>query len=40
MELARAEIGDLIVVFQSGAYGYSASPTRFLSHPEPVEVLV
>ena len=40
MELARAEIGDLIVVFQSGAYGYSASPTRFLSHPEPLEVLV
>jgi diaminopimelate decarboxylase len=40
MELARAEIGDLIVVFQSGAYGYSASPTRFLSHPEPIEVLV
>jgi diaminopimelate decarboxylase len=40
MELARAEIGDLIVVFQSGAYGYTASPTRFLSHPEPVEVLV
>ncbi|MBK5930577.1 pyridoxal-dependent decarboxylase, exosortase A system-associated [Halochromatium salexigens] len=40
MELARAEIGDLIVVFQSGAYGYTASPTRFLGHPEPVEVLV
>jgi diaminopimelate decarboxylase len=40
MELARAEIGDLVVVFQSGAYGYTASPTRFLSHPEPVEVLV
>ncbi|WP_028484247.1 pyridoxal-dependent decarboxylase, exosortase A system-associated [Thioalkalivibrio sp. ALE17] len=40
MELARADIGDLIVVFQSGAYGYTASPTRFLSHPEPVEILV
>ncbi|MDZ7803493.1 pyridoxal-dependent decarboxylase, exosortase A system-associated [Thiohalophilus sp.] len=40
MDLARAEIGDLIVVFQSGAYGYTASPTRFLSHPEPVEILV
>ncbi|MEA3639807.1 MAG: pyridoxal-dependent decarboxylase, exosortase A system-associated, partial [Lamprobacter sp.] len=37
MELARAEIGDLIVVFQSGAYGYTASPTRFLGHPEAVE---
>lgn len=40
MEMARAGIGDLIVVFQSGAYGYTASPTRFLGHPEPAEVLV
>ena len=35
-----AEVGDLIVVFQSGAYGLSASPTGFLSHPPPVEILV
>jgi len=40
MELARAEVGDLIVVFQSGAYGLSASPIGFLSHPPPAEVLV
>ncbi|RJG07054.1 pyridoxal-dependent decarboxylase, exosortase A system-associated [Noviherbaspirillum cavernae] len=40
MELARAEPGDLIVVFQSGAYGLTASPTGFLSHPRPGEVLV
>ncbi|MEW5879380.1 MAG: pyridoxal-dependent decarboxylase, exosortase A system-associated [Pseudomonadota bacterium] len=40
MDLARADEGDLVVVFQSGAYGRSASPTGFLSHPEPVEVLV
>jgi len=40
MELARAEIGDLIVVLQSGAYGLTASPTAFLSHPPPAEVLV
>jgi diaminopimelate decarboxylase len=40
MELARAEIGDLVVVFQSGAYGLTASPSAFLSHPEAVEVLV
>ncbi len=40
MELARAEIGDLVVVFQSGAYGRSASPIGFLSHPAPAEVLV
>ena len=40
MELAKAEIGDLVVVFQSGAYGLTASPTAFLSHPAPVEILV
>ncbi len=40
MELARADIGDLIGVFQSGAYGYSASPHSFLSHPPPVELLL
>jgi len=40
MEMAKADIGDLIVVFQSGAYGLTASPTAFLSHPVPVEVLV
>jgi len=40
VEMAKAEVGDLIVVFQSGAYGLTASPTRFLNHPEPVEVLV
>lgn len=40
MDLAVAEPGDLVVVFQSGAYGASASPQRFLSHPEVVEVLV
>lgn len=40
VELPAAEPGDLIVLFQAGAYGLTASPTRFLSHPEPVEVLV
>jgi diaminopimelate decarboxylase len=40
MEMAKAEDGDLIVVFQSGAYGLTASPTAFLSHPGPVEALV
>lgn len=38
--LPRAEIGDLIGVFQSGAYGRSASPMAFLSHAAPPEVLV
>jgi len=40
VELARADVGDLIVVFQSGAYGPSASPAGFLSHPAVTEVLV
>ena len=40
MELAEAAVGDLVVVFQSGAYGPTASPQAFLSHPAPLEVLV
>lgn len=40
MEMARADVGDLIVVFQSGAYGLTASPVGFLSHPWPDEILV
>jgi diaminopimelate decarboxylase len=39
-ELAVAEVGDLIAVFQSGAYGLTASPTAFLSHPAPREILI
>jgi len=39
MELA-ADCGDLVVVYQSGAYGLTASPLGFLSHPAPVEMLV
>lgn len=38
--LAPAEIGDLVVIFQSGAYGPTASPADFLSHPRAVEVLL
>jgi diaminopimelate decarboxylase len=40
MLLPRAEVGDLVVMFQSGAYGASASPQSFLGHPACVEVLV
>jgi len=40
MDLAAAEVDDLIVVLQSGAYGLTASPTAFLSHPPPAEVLL
>ena len=38
--LPQAEVGDLVVIFQAGAYGLTASPTAFLSHPAPAEVLV
>jgi len=38
--LPRAEIGDLVAIFQAGAYGMTASPTAFLGHPAPPEVLV
>jgi diaminopimelate decarboxylase len=40
VEMARAQIGDLVVVLQSGAYGLTASPTAFLSHPPPLEMFV
>lgn len=40
VRLPRAEVDDLIVLFQAGAYGLTASPTAFLSHPAPQEVLV
>lgn len=40
MELSKAEIGDFIAVFQSGAYGFTASPHLFLSHPPPAELLL
>jgi len=40
MRLPTAEAGDLFVIFQSGAYGASASPQAFLGHPPVVEALV
>ena len=39
-KLPRIDVGDLIGVFQSGAYARSASPLGFLSHPSPPEVWV
>ena len=39
IELPEIHAGDLIMVEQSGAYGLSASPGRFLSHGFPAEVL-
>ena len=40
MLMPMANPNDLIVIFQSGAYGASASPQAFLGHPAVVEVLV
>lgn len=40
IELPDAAIDDLIVVFQQGAYGLTASPTAFLGHPAPAEALI
>jgi diaminopimelate decarboxylase len=38
--LPKAELGDLVGIFQSGAYGLTASPVNFLSHTLPAEILV
>lgn len=40
IHLPPAGVGDLIGVFQSGAYARTSSPLGFLSHPTPPEVLV
>jgi diaminopimelate decarboxylase len=40
LEMAKADVGDLVVVFQSGAYGLTASPGHFLGHPAALEALV
>ena len=38
--LPRTDVGDLVGVFQSGAYARSASPLGFLSHATPPEIWV
>ena len=40
IRLPKLQIGDLIGVFQSGAYARTASPMGFLSHPTPPEVWI
>ena len=40
MPLPEAELGDWLVVFQSGAYGPTASPQDFLGHPHVSEILI
>ena len=37
--LPRADVGDVIAIFIAGAYGLTASPSAFLGHPAPAEVL-
>ena len=39
IELPEPRVGDVIAIPQSGAYGLTASPSRFISHPEPREVV-
>lgn len=38
--LPKASMGDYVVVFQSGAYGATASPKDFLSQPQVSELLI
>lgn len=40
VSLPRAETGDLLGIFQSGAYARTASPLGFLSHATPSEILI
>ncbi len=40
VDIPEAQPGDIIAVMQSGAYGFSASPQLFLSHPPPKEVII
>lgn len=40
VEVGSVEPGDLVAVFNSGAYGYSMSMLHFLSHPLPAEVVI
>jgi len=38
--LPRLDEGDLIAIHGCGAYGPTASPLYFISHPLPAEVLL
>jgi diaminopimelate decarboxylase len=40
LALPAIEVGDLVGIFQSGAYARTASPLQFLGHPSPPEVWV
>ena len=38
-ELPEVRVGDVLSIAMSGAYGLTASPSRFISHPEPREIV-
>ncbi len=40
VRLPLPQVGDLLGILQSGAYGLTASPVGFLTHPSPAEILV
>lgn len=40
LSLPHLEVGDVVAVLNAGAYGLTFSPTLFLGHPTPAEVLV
>lgn len=40
ISLPPARSGDLVAVFQSGAYGFEASPQAFLHHPPPARLFI
>lgn len=37
--LPAAQVGDVVAIFASGAYGATASPSAFLGHPPALEIL-
>ncbi len=39
VRLPDSQVGDLIAVFMAGAYGATASPSAFLGHAPPAEIL-
>lgn len=40
IDLPELRVGDVIAIENSGAYGLTSSPTRFISHPEPREAIL
>lgn len=38
--LPETNTGDILAIHNSGAYGYTASPINFISHPTPAEILI